>query len=442
MRLYLSAKTNAPDLMIDFIEVKLKSGNEVSLNWDESDISRREDGFDARYKGVYFGEEYANGRIDELQDMEISHIQLYSDLNHDVRFEIEEMEFEDEDKSLVFATPDLSKCGGLDRPEEPEMNTKISYLYRDADNYKVYNECIVPGVLTQEQEEAILDSRHDGEWFIPSLVGLPGKDFTSLGYDYDEEVDHPWFELDDDGFQKTTASPTVSVTAQELAGAFLACRDKWETISREAVLQAMAASQQTAPVHVFEMDQTTINTYFDTIKYWSNAVGELHHHGQYDITIDELPSELHHAYNDLFTDQYSSLCYLVETDAGYGIALVNEYDEEVTAKLAGVSMDELFALVEKDAHVIAAHPDFRQAQIYVGQSMGFCECHELVVVFPADISEEEFAKAAATLGELSYRSVREHQPATLSDKLQDAADRAGEGQSDLQLKNKKTEPEL
>lgn len=24
------------------------------------------------------------------------------------------------------------------------MNTKISYLYRDADNYKQYNECIRP----------------------------------------------------------------------------------------------------------------------------------------------------------------------------------------------------------------------------------------------------------------------------------------------------------
>ena len=36
MRLYLTAKTSIPDLFIDYIQVKLKSGEEVSLNWDFS----------------------------------------------------------------------------------------------------------------------------------------------------------------------------------------------------------------------------------------------------------------------------------------------------------------------------------------------------------------------------------------------------------------------
>ena len=40
MRLYLTAKTSIPDLFIDYIQVKLKSGEEVSLNWDYSDIER------------------------------------------------------------------------------------------------------------------------------------------------------------------------------------------------------------------------------------------------------------------------------------------------------------------------------------------------------------------------------------------------------------------
>ncbi len=69
MRLYLTAKTSIPDLFIDYIQVKLKSGEEVSLNWDYSDIERTSSGFSARYKGVYFDEAHANGRIDELQDM-------------------------------------------------------------------------------------------------------------------------------------------------------------------------------------------------------------------------------------------------------------------------------------------------------------------------------------------------------------------------------------
>ena len=37
------------------------------------------------------------------------------------------------------------------------MNTKISYLYRDADNYKKVNECVIAGALTAEQICAIKD---------------------------------------------------------------------------------------------------------------------------------------------------------------------------------------------------------------------------------------------------------------------------------------------
>ena len=32
------------------------------------------------------------------------------------------------------------------------MNTKITYLYRDADNYKQFNEVIINGCLTKEQK--------------------------------------------------------------------------------------------------------------------------------------------------------------------------------------------------------------------------------------------------------------------------------------------------
>ena len=79
MTLYLEATTTIPDLFIDYIEVRLASGESASLNWDESEIYRNPDGFGAKYKGVYFGEEPANGRLDELCDMVITDIGLYSD---------------------------------------------------------------------------------------------------------------------------------------------------------------------------------------------------------------------------------------------------------------------------------------------------------------------------------------------------------------------------
>ena len=71
------------------------------------------------------------------------------------------------------------------------MNTKINYLYRDADNYKVHNECVVQGTISAEQIAVILECLDEGEYFIPHLVGLPEKRFDT----FDPQVDHPYFEF-------------------------------------------------------------------------------------------------------------------------------------------------------------------------------------------------------------------------------------------------------
>ena len=57
------------------------------------------------------------------------------------------------------------------------MNTKISYLYRDADNYKMHNKCVIAGTLTTEQTRTIKDCCEMGEYFIPRQVGLPERRF-------------------------------------------------------------------------------------------------------------------------------------------------------------------------------------------------------------------------------------------------------------------------
>ena len=96
------------------------------------------------------------------------------------------------------------------------MNTKISYLYRDADNYKKVNECVIAGALTAEQICAIKDCCDMGEYFIPSQVGLPERRFDR----YDPAVDHCWFELDEDSFsgndRATYGSPYRRRTGQPL----------------------------------------------------------------------------------------------------------------------------------------------------------------------------------------------------------------------------------
>ncbi|MFR6694444.1 MAG: LPD28 domain-containing protein [Dysosmobacter sp.] len=103
------------------------------------------------------------------------------------------------------------------------MNTKISYLYRDADNYKMHNKCVIAGTLTTEQARTIKDSCEMGEYFIPRQVGLPERRFDR----YDPAVDHCWFELDEDCFSETVEPPTVALTATELVNRFEGCKNNW-----------------------------------------------------------------------------------------------------------------------------------------------------------------------------------------------------------------------
>ena len=102
MILYLDARTTIKDLIIDYIEVELANGETASLNWDESEIGRTGNGISARYKGVCFGEAYANGRLDQLQDMKITDIVLYSESGAPLNICITSMEFEDDGRLLKF----------------------------------------------------------------------------------------------------------------------------------------------------------------------------------------------------------------------------------------------------------------------------------------------------------------------------------------------------
>lgn len=103
------------------------------------------------------------------------------------------------------------------------MNTRISYLYRDACNYKVFNEAVIKGILTEEQQSFILNCLHDGEYFIPEQVGLPEEKFG-----YETEDDHCWFELETGFAELCELKPTVNITADELVSAFLAAKNDWK----------------------------------------------------------------------------------------------------------------------------------------------------------------------------------------------------------------------
>lgn len=103
------------------------------------------------------------------------------------------------------------------------MNTRISYLYRDASNYKMLNEAIVHGSITKYQIDIIMGCLKYGENFIPSQIGLPEKRFGEL-----TEDDHCWFELQKSGFASTEDDPGVGMTVDELVKKFLEMKGNWD----------------------------------------------------------------------------------------------------------------------------------------------------------------------------------------------------------------------
>lgn len=101
------------------------------------------------------------------------------------------------------------------------MNTVITYLYRDASNYKKWNEEVVEGTFTEEEKQEIYGCCDSGEYFIPGQVGLPETRFGDL-----DEDDHCWFELQEIG--ETDAEPTVCMTASGLFQKFKAAKGNWD----------------------------------------------------------------------------------------------------------------------------------------------------------------------------------------------------------------------
>ena len=93
-------------------------------------------------------------------------------------------------------------------------NTIINYMYRDADNYKVSEEAIVSGPLPAWAFEKVKESLDDGQFFIPSQVGLRDLQGELQGWDSeDHDTDHCWHELCEIGH--TDREPTAEMTARE-----------------------------------------------------------------------------------------------------------------------------------------------------------------------------------------------------------------------------------
>lgn len=104
----------------------------------------------------------------------------------------------------------FEKLGGT------EVNTKITYLYRDADNYKQFGTAIFKGAMTSQQLETILAHLDEDGGFIPGQVGMRDlQEMMATGWDND--LDHPFHEITS---IKLTEQPADNVSIDELARLF------------------------------------------------------------------------------------------------------------------------------------------------------------------------------------------------------------------------------
>lgn len=94
------------------------------------------------------------------------------------------------------------------------MNIKLSYLYRDASNYKQYHEVVFANpnnIPFKEIESIIRASLIDECWFVAKDWNLPDMHFKE--YEWDEEKDHQWHEFE--SLEETAEAKTVEMSIED-----------------------------------------------------------------------------------------------------------------------------------------------------------------------------------------------------------------------------------
>lgn len=93
-------------------------------------------------------------------------------------------------------------------------HTLLTYLYRDASNYKVHGAVIVSGETTPKHDRRLRTSLIDGEYFIPEKVGLPSLrerlyEYSSGSPTDDDHLLHEFVELRAATAEEVHAGPTA-----------------------------------------------------------------------------------------------------------------------------------------------------------------------------------------------------------------------------------------
>lgn len=149
------------------------------------------------------------------------------------------------------------------------------------------------------------------------------------------------------------------------------------------------AKKKPAQIHVFQKGSDDIR--WEMIKYRSNSLGELHEHGNRDITENELPPMLRAAFNNVYGIT-SLRNYLVETPGGYGISCEMAFDKSY-AKNQGVLHEKVFETLVSTIMTGARNEALNGCTIYLFESTSVSDEHEVIFVFPADIDADSMKEA-------------------------------------------------
>jgi hypothetical protein len=95
------------------------------------------------------------------------------------------------------------------------MNIKFSYVYRDASNYKQYNEVVFANqneLPIEQIQRLIYSNLIDENWFVAKDWYLPDLHFKD--YDWDDDIDHDWHELA--SVEETNEPVTLKISIDNL----------------------------------------------------------------------------------------------------------------------------------------------------------------------------------------------------------------------------------
>jgi hypothetical protein len=100
------------------------------------------------------------------------------------------------------------------------MNTRVEYVYRDADNYKQFASVVLMGEITPEERARIAAGLDGSECFIPSQVGLEDLQ-PRMPFFPNPDSDHVWHELDTSlGITLVDYPPTEDLDVHVFASKF------------------------------------------------------------------------------------------------------------------------------------------------------------------------------------------------------------------------------